>query len=114
MEFEINFVVGNENEDKFASSLFASTHTLLNILYLRNCRRPYTTSKSHWIIKDIKTSSLFNDMEKNGNKVSVSSLRLIQLICYLLRFSNPVCLHYPVLEKQNTSRHFIFRASSYV
>lgn len=42
------------------------------VLYLRDCRRPYTSNRSHWIIKEIKPSSFFHELEKNNKKMLVS------------------------------------------
>ncbi|KAL1490103.1 hypothetical protein ABEB36_012844 [Hypothenemus hampei] len=46
-----------------SNSLFQSLHTLLMVLYKRDCRRSYT-SPGHWLIKDIKVSSFLIDLEK--------------------------------------------------
>lgn len=48
--------------------LLTSAHTLLMLLYKRDCRRSYTPS-DQWLIKDIKVSSFMNDLEK-GKKTA--------------------------------------------
>ncbi|XP_023230770.1 ubiquitin-protein ligase E3B-like [Centruroides sculpturatus] len=48
--------------------LLTSAHTLLMLLYKRDCRRSYT-SPDQWLIKDIKVSSFMNDLEK-GKKTA--------------------------------------------
>lgn len=45
------------------NSLFQSLHTLLMLLYRRDCRRTYTT-QGHWLLKDIKVSTFMADLEK--------------------------------------------------
>ncbi|CAH1986182.1 unnamed protein product [Acanthoscelides obtectus] len=45
------------------NSLFNSLHTLLMLLYKRDCRRNYTPA-GHWLIKEIKVSSFITDLEK--------------------------------------------------
>jgi ubiquitin-protein ligase E3 B len=45
------------------NSLFQSLHTLLMLLYRRDCRRTYT-SQGHWLLKDIKVSTFMADLEK--------------------------------------------------
>lgn len=62
---------GKDIENEEIEKLFVNTHTLLTTLYLRNCRRPYVTSKTHWIIKDFKMSSFFGDSEKHDRKILV-------------------------------------------
>ncbi|KAK6625595.1 hypothetical protein RUM43_005894 [Polyplax serrata] len=43
--------------------LFQSVHTLLLVLYRRDCRRNYTP-ENHWLIKDLRVCSFMNDLEK--------------------------------------------------
>ncbi|CAH1155824.1 unnamed protein product [Phaedon cochleariae] len=45
------------------NSLFGSLHTLLMLLYRRDCRRNYTP-QGHWLIKDIRVSTFIADLEK--------------------------------------------------
>ncbi|XP_066246822.1 ubiquitin-protein ligase E3B [Euwallacea similis] len=45
------------------NSLFQSLHTLLMVLYKRDCWRNYSHS-GHWLIKEIKVSSFLVDLEK--------------------------------------------------
>ncbi|XP_018332140.1 ubiquitin-protein ligase E3B isoform X2 [Agrilus planipennis] len=46
-----------------SNQLFQSLHTLLIVLYKRDCRRRYTPL-GHWLIKEIKVSSFMVDLEK--------------------------------------------------
>ncbi|XP_030752735.1 ubiquitin-protein ligase E3B isoform X2 [Sitophilus oryzae] len=45
------------------NTLFQSLHTLLMVLYKRDCWHSYTPP-GHWLIKDIKVSSFLIDLEK--------------------------------------------------
>ncbi|CAG9759771.1 unnamed protein product [Ceutorhynchus assimilis] len=45
------------------NSLFVSLHTLLMVLYKRDCWHSYTPP-GHWLIKDMKVSSFLVDLEK--------------------------------------------------
>lgn len=46
-----------------SNTLFQSLHTLLTVLYKRDCWRNYAPP-GHWLIKDIKVSSFLVDLEK--------------------------------------------------
>ncbi|GJQ75479.1 hypothetical protein Trydic_g17567 [Trypoxylus dichotomus] len=46
-----------------SNALFQSLHTLLMVLYRRDCRRSYTPP-GHWLSKDIKISSFMTDLDK--------------------------------------------------
>lgn len=52
-------------------NLFLAAHTLLMVLYRRDCRRPFTPN-DHWLIKDVKSSvftSLLTGSERDrGNQ----------------------------------------------
>ncbi|PNF41016.1 hypothetical protein B7P43_G08820 [Cryptotermes secundus] len=63
-------VLGNLFDVKGLGSnvLFQSAHTLLMVLYRRDCRRSYTID-SHWIIKELRVGSFISDLEK-GKKVT--------------------------------------------
>lgn len=53
--------------------LFQSMHTLLLVLYRRDCRRSYTT-ENHWLIREIRVCSFINDLEK-GKKTTQALLQ---------------------------------------
>ncbi|KAH6932981.1 hypothetical protein HPB50_011235 [Hyalomma asiaticum] len=53
------------------NQLFCSCHTLLMVLYKRDCRRSYTPP-DHWLIKDVKVSTFMSDLEK-GKKAAAGS-----------------------------------------
>lgn len=46
-----------------SNPLFQSFHTLLLVLYRRDCRRPYAPP-GHWLVKEIKVSSFVADLDK--------------------------------------------------
>lgn len=63
-------ILGNLFDVKGLGSnvLFQSAHTLLMVLYRRDCRRSYTVD-NHWIIKELRVGGFISDLEK-GKKVS--------------------------------------------
>nr|CAD7199399.1 unnamed protein product [Timema douglasi] len=52
------------------NALFQSTHTLLMVLYRRDCRRSYTPD-NHWLVKDLRMAAFFNDLEKGKKTTQV-------------------------------------------
>ncbi|XP_045532186.1 ubiquitin-protein ligase E3B [Pieris brassicae] len=46
-----------------SNDVFRSVHTLLLVLYRRDCRRAYTPA-SHWLVRDIRDSHFMADLEK--------------------------------------------------
>ncbi|GBP60512.1 Ubiquitin-protein ligase E3B [Eumeta japonica] len=46
-----------------SNELFNSLHTLLLVLYRRDCRRTYTP-QNHWLVKEIRESQFMADLEK--------------------------------------------------
>lgn len=57
------------------------------VLYLRNCRRTYTTSSTHWIIKEIKSNAFFLDLERENKKALVIIIFFFwggQYVCKLM------------------------------
>ncbi|KAL3214022.1 hypothetical protein MRX96_035051 [Rhipicephalus microplus] len=52
------------------NQLFCSCHTLLMLLYKRDCRRSYTPP-DHWLIKDVKVSTFMSDLEKGKKAAQV-------------------------------------------
>ncbi|XP_022242610.1 ubiquitin-protein ligase E3B-like isoform X2 [Limulus polyphemus] len=59
--------------------LLNSAHTLLMLLYKRDCRRPYT-SPDHWLIKDIRVSNFMSDLEKGKKAAQVLMQRVPHII----------------------------------
>ncbi|XP_023931674.1 ubiquitin-protein ligase E3B-like, partial [Lingula anatina] len=51
-----------------SNPLFSSPHTLLMLLYERDCRRPFTPDK-HWLIRDIKPSTFLQELDR-GRKTA--------------------------------------------
>lgn len=47
-------------------------HTLLQVLYRRDCRRRYSPD-NHWLIKEIRVGQFMADLEKGKKPVVVSS-----------------------------------------
>lgn len=52
------------------SSFFSSVHTLLMVLYQRDCRRKYTPD-DHWLIKEIRPSCFISDLEKGRKSAQI-------------------------------------------
>lgn len=77
----------NLTDNKNIHNLFVSAHTLLMLLYKRDCRRPYTTA-DHWLIKEVKASTFIHDLEKN-KKVAQ---QLMQKIPHLIPHKERVVL----------------------
>lgn len=46
-----------------SNELFASLHTLLLVLYRRDCRRSYTPD-NHWLVREIREGQFMADLEK--------------------------------------------------
>ncbi|CAB3228723.1 unnamed protein product [Arctia plantaginis] len=46
-----------------SNELFSSLHTLLLVLYRRDCRRSYTPA-NHWLVKEIREGQFIHDLEK--------------------------------------------------
>ncbi|CAH1645890.1 unnamed protein product [Spodoptera littoralis] len=46
-----------------SNELFSSLHTLLLVLYRRDCRRAYTPA-NHWLVRDIREGQFMADLEK--------------------------------------------------
>ncbi|KAL4711976.1 hypothetical protein ACJJTC_011283 [Scirpophaga incertulas] len=53
--FDLKTIQNNE--------LFSSMHTLLLVLYRRDCRRSYTP-QSHWLVREIRETHFMADLEK--------------------------------------------------
>ncbi|XP_050531707.1 ubiquitin-protein ligase E3B isoform X2 [Daktulosphaira vitifoliae] len=66
-------------QDMGPNSLFRSCHTLLMVLYRRDCRRKFAPN-DHWLIGDLKSSSFLNELNK-GRK---THLILIQEMPHII------------------------------
>lgn len=51
-------------------NLFHAAHTLLMVVYRRDCRRPFAP-KDHWLVKDVKSSLLVAELERGRLSVQV-------------------------------------------
>lgn len=51
-------------------NLFHAAHTLLMVVYRRDCRRPFAP-KDHWLVKDVKSSLLVAELERGRQSVQV-------------------------------------------
>ncbi|RWS25410.1 ubiquitin-protein ligase E3B-like protein, partial [Leptotrombidium deliense] len=69
------------------NQLLQSTHTLLMVLYKRDCRRNYAPV-DHWLIKDMKISTFMRDLE-NGKK---SAQILMQKVPHIIPHKERVVL----------------------
>nr|CAD7410085.1 unnamed protein product [Timema poppensis] len=61
------------------NALFQSTHTLLMVLYRRDCRRSYTPD-NHWLVKDLRMAAFFNDLEKGKKTTQVFLQKMPHII----------------------------------
>nr|CAD7456022.1 unnamed protein product [Timema tahoe] len=61
------------------NSLFQSAHTLLMVLYRRDCRRSYTPD-NHWLVKDLRMAAFFNDLEKGKKTTQVLLQKMPHII----------------------------------
>ncbi|XP_022103880.1 ubiquitin-protein ligase E3B-like [Acanthaster planci] len=52
------------------ASLFNSTHSLLHLLYDRDCRRQFAPS-NHWLIKDLKLTTFRAELEKGSKRTTL-------------------------------------------
>ncbi|XP_070389729.1 ubiquitin-protein ligase E3B [Dermacentor albipictus] len=69
------------------NQLFCSCHTLLMLLYKRDCRRSYTPP-DHWLIKDVKVSTFMGDLEKGKKAAQV----LLQKVPHIIPHKERVVL----------------------
>lgn len=69
------------------NQLFCSCHTLLMLLYKRDCRRSYTPA-DHWLIKDVKVSTFMGDLEKGKKAAQV----LLQKVPHIIPHKERVVL----------------------
>jgi ubiquitin-protein ligase E3 B len=54
-------------------NLFHAAHTLLMVVYRRDCRRPFAP-KDHWLVKDVKSSLLVAELERGRQSVQVEQI----------------------------------------
>ncbi|XP_050429580.1 ubiquitin-protein ligase E3B [Adelges cooleyi] len=71
-------------QDMGANSLFRSCHTLLMVLYRRDCRRSFTPN-NHWLINDLKASTFFNELNKGRKSHSILIQEMPHIISHELR-----------------------------
>lgn len=67
--------------------LFCSCHTLLMLLYKRDCRRSYTPP-DHWLIKDVKVSVFMAELDKGKKAAQV----LLQKVPHIIPHKERVVL----------------------
>lgn len=74
-------VLGNLFDVKGLGSnlLFQSAHTLLMVLYRRDCRRSYTAD-NHWLIKDLRVGTFISDLEKGKKATQVLLQKMPHII----------------------------------
>ncbi|XP_049776175.1 ubiquitin-protein ligase E3B isoform X1 [Schistocerca cancellata] len=69
--FDVKNLNGNQ--------LFQMAHTLLTVLYRRDCRRNYTPD-NHWLIKELRVGSFVNDLEKGKKTTQVLLQKMPHII----------------------------------
>ena len=77
-----------------ASPLFVSLHSLLQVLYRRDNRRPFT-KPNHWLIKDIKAKELISEMDKGRRAAALLIQKMPHIIPHADRYLyiSALCLH---------------------
>lgn len=66
--------------------LFCSCHTLLMLLYKRDCRRSYTPP-DHWLIKDVKVGVFMSELDKGKKAAQV----LLQKVPHIIPHKEVTC-----------------------
>ncbi|XP_038059173.1 ubiquitin-protein ligase E3B-like [Patiria miniata] len=61
------------------ASLYSSTHSLLSLLYDRDCRRRYAPP-NHWLIKDLKLTTFRAELEKGSKRTTLILQRMPHVI----------------------------------
>ncbi|KAI8501105.1 Ubiquitin-protein ligase E3B, partial [Branchiostoma belcheri] len=69
------------------TSLFQSVHTFLMLLYDRDCRRPFT-APGHWLIRELKPSTLVSELEKGKRR----ALLLLHMMPHVIPHKDRVIL----------------------
>nr|XP_018915602.1 PREDICTED: ubiquitin-protein ligase E3B [Bemisia tabaci] len=90
-----------------SDGLFHSSHSLLMILYRRDCRRNFTPP-SHWLIRDLKVSAFMNDLDKNKKTSQI----LLKYLPHILPHSERVQLFRKYVA--NEKSHLGISDSAYV
>ncbi|GLV32551.1 uncharacterized protein CBL_00739 [Carabus blaptoides fortunei] len=62
-----------------SNTLFQSLHTLLMVLYRRDCRRSYAPA-GHWLIKEVRVSAFMADLDKGKRAAQVLLQRMPHII----------------------------------
>ncbi|XP_046442108.1 ubiquitin-protein ligase E3B-like [Daphnia pulex] len=68
-------------------NLFHAAHTLLMVVYRRDCRRPFAP-KDHWLVKDVKSSLLVAELERGRQSVQL----LLQKMPHVIPLEDRVLL----------------------
>lgn len=84
----------NEMVEESREQMLNSAHTLLMILYDRDCRRPFT-SQDQWLVRSIKTSTFVSELEKRKK----GALMVIQKIPHVLPHRERVQLFRKLVTK---------------
>ncbi|XP_050304811.1 ubiquitin-protein ligase E3B [Anthonomus grandis grandis] len=92
-------VLGNLFDIKSIQSntLFQSLHTLLMVLYKRDCWHPYTPN-GHWLIRDIKVSSFLIDLDKSKRAPQL----LLQTMPHIIPHEDRVRLFRKYINNEKT------------
>ncbi|KAK2156726.1 hypothetical protein LSH36_206g00029 [Paralvinella palmiformis] len=77
-----------------SNDIYQAAHTLLMILYERDCRRSYTP-KDHWLIKDVKPSAFLADLDKGKRNAQF----LLQKVPHIIPHKERV-----ILFRRNVTR----------
>ncbi|XP_046391174.1 ubiquitin-protein ligase E3B [Ischnura elegans] len=67
------------------NALFKSTHTLLMVLYRRDCRRTYVSDSSIWLLKDMRVSTFMNDLERGKKATQILLQKMPHIIPHVER-----------------------------
>lgn len=80
-----------------SNTLFNSLHTVLMLLYRRDCRRNYTPA-GHWLIRDIKVSTFIGDLEKGRRAPQL----LLQTMPHIIPHEDRVRLFRKYINNEKT------------
>ncbi|XP_030847957.1 ubiquitin-protein ligase E3B [Strongylocentrotus purpuratus] len=69
----------NLDENPKLQSLFNSTHTLLMLLFDKDCRRQFATP-AHWLVKDLKMSTFKSELEKSSKRADLILQKIPHII----------------------------------
>ncbi|KAL9980647.1 hypothetical protein ACROYT_G009257 [Oculina patagonica] len=84
----------NEMNDETKEQMLNSAHTLLMILYDRDCRRTFTT-QDHWLVRSVKTSTFISELDKRKK----GALMVIQKVPHVLPHKERVQLFRKLVAK---------------